>query len=201
MIESPGADIRTQDLYPALSKWAEGNSLKSILDIGCGQGVCSQHLGSQLEKYVGVDPSPRMIEKAQLNFPHSYCEFVVGNAYSLPLNDHSFDGAFAIALWHLLENKLSASKELARVLKPNGSFLVATANPQHYEKWLENYDSLKRDGFRMEGVMTDDRGIEHTDVLHFNPLEEILADFDKAGLRVDETFSFRTVIVFTGRRN
>ena len=56
------------------------------LDVACGTGWLTQHLGGEI---VGLDASDSMLEIARERVPHG--EFVVGDALSLPFADGSFD--------------------------------------------------------------------------------------------------------------
>jgi 2-polyprenyl-3-methyl-5-hydroxy-6-metoxy-1,4-benzoquinol methylase len=63
-IESDAARVRESDIYPKIKNWIKEFSLTEILDIGCGQGVCSEKLSLSSCKYIGIDPSPFLIERA-----------------------------------------------------------------------------------------------------------------------------------------
>jgi len=57
-----------------------------VLDIACGTGWLTQHLAGEI---VGLDASESMLEIARVRVPDG--EFVVGDAFSLPFADGSFD--------------------------------------------------------------------------------------------------------------
>ncbi len=56
------------------------------LDIACGTGWLTQHVAGEI---VGLDASESMLEIARERIPHG--EFLVGDAFSLPFADSSFE--------------------------------------------------------------------------------------------------------------
>lgn len=151
-IEDPNAQIREQDIYPLLRTWMAQTNPQQILEIGCGQGVCSSALNLTNQNYLGIDPSIHLLERAKKLYSTENKKFVVGNAYSLPLQDASMDGAFSVSLWHLLRDIKTASLELSRVLKNGGCFLIITANPDAYNVWTSQYTEYKKSGNRFEAL-------------------------------------------------
>jgi ubiquinone/menaquinone biosynthesis C-methylase UbiE len=137
-IESEGGKIREQDIYPLLQKWIWDNDLTNVLDLGCGQGVCSSKMPDHT-LYTGVDPSPILLERAKSLYPDR--KFIGGSAYKMPVPDQSIDGVFSIALWHLLSDLEKAARELARILRDGGHFLIITAEPNS-DVWKKSNDRL-----------------------------------------------------------
>ena len=109
-----------------------------ILDIGAGTGdflLVAKENGWQT---TGVEPS----DKAKAIAKNKGVSFVIHTA---ELEDNSFD---VISLWHVLEhvpNLDNQIKELKRLLKPNGSLIIAVPNfksfdAKHYGKFWAAYD-------------------------------------------------------------
>jgi len=199
-IEGPTAHVRNSDLYPHLSEWVNRECPQSILDVGCGQGVCSEKLMSRECSYVGVDPSTFLIDRAKKLYQQPNKNFIVGNAYSLPFEDEVFDAAISIALWHLLEDKFKASLELSRILRNRGAFLIATANPECYDDWTKNYESFSKTGQKLEGKSRSEEGSVSVDTFYLHTLEEITTSLQRAGLGITRSNAFRTVIVLEGEK-
>ena len=57
-IESDKTNVRGSELYPILREWMRGNSPIEILDLGAGQGICSENIDLNGRKYTGLEPSP-----------------------------------------------------------------------------------------------------------------------------------------------
>ncbi len=138
MIEGEGGKIREQDIYPRLYKWIWDNDLTNVLDLGCGQGICSSKIPEDT-LYTGVEPSPFLLQRAKELYPDG--KFLEGTAYKIPVPDKSIDGVFSIALWHLLSDLDKAGRELSRVLRDGGHFFIVTADPNN-EVWKKSQDRL-----------------------------------------------------------
>lgn len=93
-------------------------------------------------------------------------------------------------LFHLQDLDKAAS-ELSRVLKPDGSFLISTANPEAYAYWEGMFDKdatiteKKIDGKVNIPVQSLSRNIvfKHT-------IEEIRNSLERAGLQITNQFDF-----------
>ena len=83
-----------------------------VLDIACGTGILTQHLGSDL---TGLDQSEAMLEVARRRVP--WAEFVCGDAFRMPFAENSFDRVFASFFYGLLplEDRGRFLKEARRV--------------------------------------------------------------------------------------
>jgi SAM-dependent methyltransferase len=68
-----------------------------VLDVACGTGFLTQHLGSDL---TGLDQSEAMLEVARERVP--WAEFVRGDAFRMPFAEASFDRVFASFFYGLL---------------------------------------------------------------------------------------------------
>ena len=99
---------------------ALGDVSGPILDIGCGEGYYLSQIQSS-QKY-GVDISKRGIQMASKANPHS--NFVVGNAYRLPVLAQSCEAVFSVFSPH-------SHEEFHRVLVPGGRWITVTPGPEH----------------------------------------------------------------------
>lgn len=190
-IESRGHPVREQDVYPLLRTWVERASPKRLLEIGCGQGDCSARINLQGRSYVGIDPSPILIQRAKELYESAERQFTFGNAYQLPFAGSEFDGVFSVMVWHLLSDIQTSAREMGRVLKPGGHFLMVTANPEARSEWADLYINVKTEGGRLEGDVRVDGIILDHDVLYLHPLDDIMNRLELAGLQVGSLAHFR----------
>ena len=98
---------------------------EAILDVGCGTGRLLRKATQQWPnaKLIGVDAAEKMIEQATQLFPEA--EFHVAMAEALPLPDASVDLAFSTLSFHHWAKQAKGVSEVARVLRPQGRFLLA----------------------------------------------------------------------------
>lgn len=199
-VESEDGSVREKDLYPNLQQWFEVVNPKRIVDIGCGQGICSDKVDLSHCEYTGVEPSAFLLERARELYPQPNKNFIRGNIYSLPLPDDYFDAVFSIAVWHLLEDKKKAAAELGRILKKNGHFMIATANPEIYEEWMNTYSEGEKEGLRFKGYTHKEDGTKSLDILYLHSLEDIITSLNLANLVIQKTTTFRTAISIQGQK-
>ena len=108
----------------------DGAADLEALDIGCGAGATALWLASQGVRVTGIDPSSDLLSEAARGaaaLPASAPppRFVSGRAERLPLDDSSQDLAVCECVLSLTTDPDSAVAETARVLRPDGAFLVA----------------------------------------------------------------------------
>jgi SAM-dependent methyltransferase len=169
----------------------ERSGSAELVEIGCGQGICSDRIDLTNRRYTGLDASPFMIARAKATYQSEVRQFVVGNAYELPFPERQFDAAFGIMIWHLLGDIERAALEMSRVLKPAGSFLIITANPAAYSEWIALYANPKIEGRRFEGDLQAEGQTVDRDVLYFHTLDEIVSSLGLAGFILSRIERFR----------
>jgi ubiquinone/menaquinone biosynthesis C-methylase UbiE len=103
----------------------------------------------------------------------------------------SFDAAFSISVWHLLNDLDMAAKELSRILKAQGHYLIITANPGAYSLWTDIYINPKLFGKKFEGKVQLKDGSTMSEVLYLHKLEEIKVSLEANQLKVLTVEAFR----------
>ena len=121
-----------------VTKIVSRNNPKQILDIATGTGDLALMMSKlNPDKIIGLDISAGMLEvgkqkiaKANLS---DQIEMVVGDSENMPFEDNTFDAitvSFGVRNFANLDKGL---KEIRRVLKPNGTFVVLeTSNPTKF---------------------------------------------------------------------
>lgn len=105
---------------------------KRILEVGCGTGRFTIEIANQGSIIVGLDPSIPMLkkvkEKAKDVATVGIIDLTNGSGYELPFKDFTFDGCVCINVINHLPNYDKMFKEVYRVLKPNGFFIMNFSN-------------------------------------------------------------------------
>ncbi|GHO42097.1 class I SAM-dependent methyltransferase [Ktedonospora formicarum] len=108
----------------------------SVLDIGCGSGRLLRKVHDSWPEthLVGIDPAQRMLEVARQLTPEA-C-FSIGSGEALPLVDAPVDLAFSTISFHHWQDQAAGVREVARVLRPGGTFLLADFTLPTWLVWL-----------------------------------------------------------------
>jgi len=104
---------------------------ETVLDLGSGAGfdcfLAAKKVGKE-GRVIGVDMTPEMLEKARNNAEkggYSNVEFRLGEIENLPVADNSVDVVISNCVINLSPDKERVFKEVSRVLKPKGRFMVS----------------------------------------------------------------------------
>jgi tocopherol O-methyltransferase len=130
------------DLIEELLKWAgmvsgEAEAVgvlktpQQILDVGCGIGGSSLYLAQKFNaRAVGITLSPvqaaRATERAKEAGLATEVQFQVADALDMPFADDTFDFVWSMESGEHMPDKEKFLAECYRVLKPGGTFLMAT---------------------------------------------------------------------------
>jgi len=102
----------------------------NILDIGCGGGKAIKELALSTPegKVYGIDYSADMVKlTTKVNkalIKKGLVEIKLGAVSRLPFSDNMFDLATAFEVYYFWPNLIDDLKEIRRVLKPGGTFLL-----------------------------------------------------------------------------
>ncbi len=107
------------------------NEGEAVLDIGCGAGVdtfvAAVMVGPE-GRVIGIDLISEMLNRARTNLEKTSFKnvtFQKGSAEELPFPDRIFDVVISNGAFNLIMEKAKALKEVFRVMKPSGRFLLA----------------------------------------------------------------------------
>jgi len=110
-------------LDPIMLPRALARSPVTALDVGCGEGRFCRMLKSRGVDTVGIDPTPALIAAARARDADGV--YHEAAAEHLPFEDGSFDLVVSYLSLIDISNIECAIPEMARVLKPGGSLLIA----------------------------------------------------------------------------
>jgi ArsR family transcriptional regulator len=107
---------------------------ESAVDIGCGTGTLLEVLAATAARSIGVDSSPRMLERARRRFEgRPEVEVRLGEAEHLPLGDGEAQLVLMSMTLHHLAEPEAGLREVARVTTRGGSLLIVELAPHDLE--------------------------------------------------------------------
>ena len=103
---------------------------KIVLDAGCGMGYGAKFLSRFASRVYAIDIAPKAISIAKNLYNSGNIKWKVADACSLPIKDQQFDVIVSLEMIeHLKKEKIPVYiKEMARVLKKDGVYLISTPN-------------------------------------------------------------------------
>ena len=121
-------DIKGQharSLYPVLLEKLSRIPFQSALDLGCGTGemlklILQEDVGKKL---YGIDLSEKMLHVAKSKLPEQV-KLLLGDSEALPFPDNTFDVVYCNDSFHHYPAPMNVLREVHRVLKPGGTFLM-----------------------------------------------------------------------------
>lgn len=111
------AEIRARHLARARGR---------VLDLGTGNGFSVPHYTADVTELVMLEPNPALraqLQRRTADIRARAWQILDGDAYALPFADGSFDTVAASLVFCSLDRPGAALDELARVLRPGGTFL------------------------------------------------------------------------------
>ena len=115
--------------YAFASRFAEG---KRVLDAGCGAGYGSAELAQTALRVIGFDIAPDAVEYACGTYPLPNLHFAAASCTATPFPPNSFELVVAFEVIEHLQDYRAFLKECARVVTPQGLFIVSSPNKSYY---------------------------------------------------------------------
>jgi ubiquinone/menaquinone biosynthesis C-methylase UbiE len=176
-------------LDPVMVPRALAHSPKNVLDVGCGEGRFCRLLRKNGVACTGIDPTPALLATARKRDPGGF--YVKGEAEHLPFGNESFDLVVSYLTLIDIPDIHVAIPEMARVLRPGGSLLIANLNGFNTAccdvGWIKDSEGKRRfyplDRYMEERVMwLEYRGIRI--VNHHRPMSTYMRALLDQGLRL-----------------
>ncbi len=126
---------------------AAGSPPQDVLDIGCGTGRLLETVARRWgeARLTGVDASEAMVAEARRKHEgDGRFAFKRGDASALPLEAGAFDAAFSTMSFHHWGDQAAGIREVARVLRPGGLFVLADIDVPFlpllrlFRKWIDH---------------------------------------------------------------
>jgi ubiquinone/menaquinone biosynthesis C-methylase UbiE len=138
--------MRNKRLRPYRERVA-GAAEGRVLDVGIGSGLNLPFYGQRAREVLGLDPSPRLLARAQDAARHTQVpvHLLEGSAERIPLADRSMDTVVMTWTGCSIPDIRAALKEMRRVLNPGGRLLFVEhgrAPEPGVARWQERLDPL-----------------------------------------------------------
>jgi len=109
-------------------------SNKWCLDVGCSNGIISNHIGKHVYKIFGIDINGQAILEGKKTFNISV---ILGSGSLLPFPDDSFDIIICAQVYEHIDSPFRMASEIHRVLKDDG--ICFFSGPNKYAYMEEHY--------------------------------------------------------------
>ncbi|MBA3517272.1 MAG: class I SAM-dependent methyltransferase [Rhizobiales bacterium] len=118
-----------------------------VLEVGIGSGLNLPLYGSEVERVVGIEPSPGLLLRAGrlVSRSHFAVHFIRASAEAIPVRDQAVDTVVMTWTMCSIAEPLKALKEMRRVLKPSGELLFVEhglAPEARIKNWQHRLDPL-----------------------------------------------------------
>ncbi len=138
------------------------------LEVGYGSGAVLLAIAASVDELHGIDlDADPSLAQARLGSHGRAATLIQGNVYELPYETGEFDLVISFSVFEHLHRYEQGLREVARVLKPGGRFLLG----------MPAVNTMMELGFRAIGF----RGINDH---HVTTPQAVASAFDRAGLRV-----------------
>jgi 2-polyprenyl-3-methyl-5-hydroxy-6-metoxy-1,4-benzoquinol methylase len=121
-----------------------------ILDVGCGTGWMSERL-SRFGQVTAIDIADEVLERARIRAPQ--VDFITADFLETDLGASRFDVVVALESLSHVADQSKYLKQIATVLRPGGSLMLATQNrpvmernirrlrnPGYYQHWFDRHE-------------------------------------------------------------
>jgi len=137
-------DVRTNgdvlwDRHRAILDMLHGMEVpvgSTIIDLGCGPGFLSRDLARVGYRGVGLDAAAAMVQRCRSEAAAAGIadrwQYNVGDIEAVPFGCGCFDAAVCAGVIEYLPSDETFLREVARVLRPNGRFILCVTNTFGY---------------------------------------------------------------------
>ncbi len=123
-----------------LAGWMKLPRQADLLDVGCGMGRHALALADLGFHVTGVDLSLQLLEEARRKDAQSRVRFLHGDMRQLPFGEAEFDVTVnlftSFGYFNEEKDNLQVLRELRRVLRPDGRFVIDYLNPSYIRSHL-----------------------------------------------------------------
>ena len=151
----------SQQLLPLIVELMNG--FKNVLEIGTGEGQIIRALTEESINAIGIDQSDKQIRHGKKSDPSSV--LIQSLAEDLPFSGSFFDAAIACLVVEHIEQFEESFREVARVVKPGGRFVLAMNHPllqSPGSSWVEDWTTDPPEKYwRVGSYLREERSEEY----------------------------------------
>jgi len=138
---APGPQQYPMQMYHYLASMTPIRDM-DVLEVGSGRGGGAIHIATKFtpKSYLGMDIAQSAVDLANKVHLAPNLKFIQGSAESIPLSDNSVDVIINVESSHAYGSVDNFLKEVTRVLRPGGHFLMVDFRNQEN---VENMETLK----------------------------------------------------------
>jgi len=155
-------------------------AIKLVADVGGGTGRFAKPLQELYQcPIILIEPSEAML-KQSTEITSGKIWRVQGVAEQIPLETNSVDMVWMCQVYHHLENKTQAFREIHRILKPNGYLAIRNGTKESEVRvdWLNFFpEALKRNNQRIpaEADIIETAGLHSFNLIKVETVNQIFA--------------------------
>ncbi|GGO08158.1 class I SAM-dependent methyltransferase [Saccharibacillus kuerlensis] len=142
--------------------WLKLEKGAKVLDLCCGMGRHSLSLAEKGYEVTGMDLSDVLLDEAKKEDGADRIRWVQGDMRELPFEDGEFDAVVNLftSFGYFEEDAehIRVLKEIQRVLRPGGQFIIDFMNPPHVKSHLKPYTEREEEGLKIEERRTIEDG-------------------------------------------
>ncbi len=145
MLESLVLRIRRRELLTLRDLIAPDPRFR-LLDVGGGAGAATHRYAQGCDRVILLEPNRRKVDFGRKR--RRGIDFLRARGEDIPLRDNSFDRAVAAFSFHHVADADETLKEIHRVLKPSGRFLLVEIQPRKHPGSGTHTEERRKDGSR-----------------------------------------------------
>ena len=157
--EIPGLKATQEQLARLYQRYHFARELagdKDVLEIGCGAGLGLGYLTKAAKKVVGGDIEEKNVTVAREYYKNRQNITVdLMDAHNIPFQKESFDLVLLFETIYYLKDPKRCIAEVARLLSPNGTFVICTVNKDWEDFHPSPYTHKYFSGPELYGLMKE----------------------------------------------